>query len=104
MFEDHDVDVLTFDDVESKMAMFEARITTKETSPNSASRIAIEVERLRRQLVELKANCCLALTPLQLPSCSQAARGYVPDEVSAGCEAAAQDVRFHGIAEPPSSP
>ncbi|GMH19871.1 hypothetical protein Nepgr_021712 [Nepenthes gracilis] len=41
--EDHDLDVLTFDDVELKMTMFEARIAAKEASPNSASRIATEV-------------------------------------------------------------
>ncbi|GMH02065.1 hypothetical protein Nepgr_003904 [Nepenthes gracilis] len=86
--EGYDVVVPTFDDVELKMAMIEAWIVAKEASPNSASRIVTEVEHLWRKLLELKANRCLALT-LQLPSCSQAARGYLPDEVSVGCEAAA---------------
>ncbi|GMH30391.1 hypothetical protein Nepgr_032234 [Nepenthes gracilis] len=102
--EDHDVDVPTFDDVEPKRAIIEAWIADMEGSPNFVSRIVSEVECLRRQLVEIKAQCCLAFSPLQLLCCSQEAHGYVPDEASAGSEAAPQEVRFQSAAEPPCCP
>ncbi|GMH16987.1 hypothetical protein Nepgr_018828 [Nepenthes gracilis] len=52
---DQAVDAPPFDDVESNRAMIEARIAAVEASPNSACRIASDVERLRKQLVEIKA-------------------------------------------------
>ncbi|GMH14005.1 hypothetical protein Nepgr_015846 [Nepenthes gracilis] len=52
---DHDSIVPPFEEVELKMAKIEAQIAAREASPNSASRIASDVERLCRKLVELKA-------------------------------------------------
>ncbi|GMH24102.1 hypothetical protein Nepgr_025945 [Nepenthes gracilis] len=103
--EDHDVDAPTmeqppsFDDVDSKVAMIEARIAARETLPNSAIKISTEVERLRRQLAELKAN-----HSLQLPCCYRPARGYDPSEVTVGCEASTPEVSFHGAPEPSNFP
>ncbi|GMH29911.1 hypothetical protein Nepgr_031754 [Nepenthes gracilis] len=53
----------------------------------SACRIVSDVERLRKQLLELKDQRCL---DLQLPCCTQAARESVPDVSPAGNEAAGQ--------------
>ncbi|GMH10626.1 hypothetical protein Nepgr_012467 [Nepenthes gracilis] len=52
--EDLDLIVPPFDEVESKVAKIEARIAAREALPNSASRIASDVEHLWRKLVELK--------------------------------------------------
>ncbi|GMH08610.1 hypothetical protein Nepgr_010450 [Nepenthes gracilis] len=98
---DQAMDAPPFDDVESNRAMVEARIAAVEASPNSACMIASDVERLWKQLVEIKAQCCL---DLQLPSCSQATRDSVPDETTLRREAAAQDVKLHGDVVPPSCP
>ncbi|GMH12952.1 hypothetical protein Nepgr_014793 [Nepenthes gracilis] len=66
---DHDSIVPPFEEVESKMAKIKARIAAREASPNSTSRIASDVERLRRKLVELKAQRCPTLSPTQMPYC-----------------------------------
>ncbi|GMH06065.1 hypothetical protein Nepgr_007905 [Nepenthes gracilis] len=99
---DHDSIVPPFDEVESKMAKVEARIAAREALPNSASRIASNVERLRRKLVELKAQHCPTLSPTQMPYCSQAAHGNVPEDPPTGYEAAALETKFRDDAEPPT--
>ncbi|GMH16995.1 hypothetical protein Nepgr_018836 [Nepenthes gracilis] len=64
--EDYKVDYV---DVVSERALDEGRTAAKEGTPNSSCKIASDVERLRRQL-EIKTQRSLALTPMQLPSCS----------------------------------
>ncbi|GMH27864.1 hypothetical protein Nepgr_029707 [Nepenthes gracilis] len=99
---DHDSIVPPFEEVELKMAKIEAPIAAREASPNSASRISFDVERLHRKLVELKAQRCLTLSPTQMPYCPQAAHGYVPEEAPTGNEAADLETKFRDDAEHPT--
>ncbi|GMH12817.1 hypothetical protein Nepgr_014658 [Nepenthes gracilis] len=56
---DQAVDAPPFDDVDSNRAMVEAQIVAVEALPNSTCRIASDVERLRKQMLEIKAQHCL---------------------------------------------
>ncbi|GMH11597.1 hypothetical protein Nepgr_013438 [Nepenthes gracilis] len=66
---------------------------------DSACRIAADTERLRKQLMEIKEQCCL---DLQLPCCTSAAHKSGPDGSYSGSVAALQDVSLCGANASPS--
>ncbi|GMH25426.1 hypothetical protein Nepgr_027269 [Nepenthes gracilis] len=66
---------------------------------DSACRIASDVERLRKQLMEIKEQRCL---DLQLLGCTPAARKSGPDGSYSGSEAALQGVSLCGANASPS--
>ncbi|GMH10600.1 hypothetical protein Nepgr_012441 [Nepenthes gracilis] len=68
---------------------------------DSACRIASDVERLRKQLVEIKEQRCL---DLHLPCCTQAARESILDGSSFGCEAVVQGISLLGANSSSSCP